>query len=85
MRFAADYSETLEVFFLPPTMCGNFVESGSLILSQKLIPHNAPVSANSPFHRQLTEKRKDCRLCHLLAAKKTLPEFHCNLPQTACG
>jgi hypothetical protein len=33
---------------------------------------------------QLTEKRKDGRLCHLLAAKK-LPEFHCNLPQTACG
>jgi hypothetical protein len=47
-------------------------------------PHNARVPAQSPFHKQVTEKRKDGRLCHLLAAKKLL-EFHCNLLQTACG
>jgi hypothetical protein len=29
-----------------------------LILSQKAIPHNARVPAQSPFHKQLTEKRK---------------------------
>jgi hypothetical protein len=33
---------------------------------------------------QTTEKRKDGRLFHLSASKK-LPEFRCNLPQTACG
>jgi hypothetical protein len=53
------------------TVCGNFVESGRLILSQKVIPHNARVPAQSPFHKRLTEKRKDGRLCHLLAAEKT--------------
>jgi hypothetical protein len=44
------------------TVCGNFVESGWLILSQKAMPHNAHVPVQSPFHKQLTEKRKDgCR------------------------
>jgi hypothetical protein len=32
-----------------------------------------------------TEKRKDGRLCHPLAVKENLPEFHYDLPQTACG
>jgi hypothetical protein len=41
------------------------------------------VPAKSPFQKQLTEKRKDGRLCHLLAAKEKLPEFHYDLPQTA--
>jgi hypothetical protein len=50
-------------------------------LSQKAIPHNAGVPAQSPFHKQVTENRKDGRLCHLLAAKR-LPEFHYDLPQT---
>jgi hypothetical protein len=54
-------------------------------LSQKAIPHKARVPAQSPFHKQLTEKRKDGRLFHLSASKKKLPEFRCNLPQTACG
>jgi hypothetical protein len=49
-------------------------------LSQKAIPHNARVPAQLPFHKQLTEKRKDNRLCHLLPAKE-LPEFHYDLPQ----
>jgi hypothetical protein len=53
------------------TVCGNFVESGWLILSQKAIPHNTRVPAQSPFHKPLTDKCKDGRLCHLLAAKKT--------------
>jgi hypothetical protein len=33
-------------------------------------PHDVRVPAQSPFHKQLTEKRKDGRLCHLLLAKK---------------
>jgi hypothetical protein len=53
-------------------------------LSQKAIPHKARVPAQSPFHKQLTEKRKDGRLFHL-SRQKTLPEFRYNLPQTACG
>jgi hypothetical protein len=44
------------------TVCSNFVESEWLILSQKAIPHKARVPAQSPFHKQLTEKRKDGRL-----------------------
>jgi hypothetical protein len=47
------------------TVCANFVESGWLILSQKAISYNARVPAQSPFHKQLTEKRKDGRLFHL--------------------
>jgi hypothetical protein len=39
-------------------------------LSQKAIPHKARVPAQSPFHKQLTEKRKDGRLFHLSASKK---------------
>jgi hypothetical protein len=31
--------------------------------------------AYSPFHKQLAEKRKDGRLCHLLAAKKNFLSF----------
>jgi hypothetical protein len=50
------------------TMCGNLAESGWLILSQKAIPHNARVLAQSLFYKQLTEKRKDGRLYHLWAA-----------------
>jgi hypothetical protein len=46
----------------------------------KTIPHNALVPAQSPFHKQLTQKSKDSRLCYLLAANK-LPEFHYDLPQ----
>jgi hypothetical protein len=37
---------------------------------QKAIPHNARIPAQSPFHKRLTEKSKDGRLCHLLAEKK---------------
>jgi hypothetical protein len=48
------------------------------------IPHKARVPAQSPFYKQLTEKRKDGRLFHL-SAKKKLPEFRCHLPQNACG
>jgi hypothetical protein len=55
------------------------------LVNVEAIPHNARVPAQSPFHKQLTEKRKDGRLCHLLAAEKKLPEFHCYLPQTECG
>jgi hypothetical protein len=66
------------------TVCGNFVEYGWLILSQQAIPHNARVPAQSPFDKQLTEKHKDGSLCHLLTTIK-LPEFHYDLPQTACG
>jgi hypothetical protein len=44
---------------------------------QKAIPHNARVSAQSPFHKQLTEKRKDGRLCYLLAGK-TFQSFTMN-------
>jgi hypothetical protein len=55
-----------------------------MILSQKAMPHNARVPAQSPFRKQLTEKRKDDRLCHLLIAEK-LPEFLYDLPPTACG
>jgi hypothetical protein len=50
----------------------------------KTIPHNVRVPAQSPFHKQLTEKRKDGRLCHLSTEKK-LPELHYKLPQTPCG
>jgi hypothetical protein len=32
----------------------------------------------------MTEKHKDGRIYHLLAAKE-LPEFHYDLPQTACA
>jgi hypothetical protein len=35
------------------------------------IPHKERVPAQSPFHKQLTEKRKDSRLFHLSASKKT--------------
>jgi hypothetical protein len=38
-------------------------------LSQKAIQHKARVPAKSPFHKQLTEKRKDGRLFHLSAQK----------------
>jgi hypothetical protein len=31
--------------------------------------------AHSPFHKQLTEKRKDGHLFHLLTAKKTFQSF----------
>jgi hypothetical protein len=58
---------------------------GLLILSQKAIPHNAHVSAQLPFHKQLTEKCKDGCSCHLLVAKKNFPAFHYDLPQTVCG
>jgi hypothetical protein len=54
-------------------------------LSQKAIPHNARDPAQSAYHKQLTEKLEDGRLCHLLTAKKKLPEFHYDLPKTAYG
>jgi hypothetical protein len=44
----------------------------------------ARVPAQSPFHKQLSEKYKDGLLCHLLATKKN-PEFRYDLPQTAYG
>jgi hypothetical protein len=53
-------------------------------LSQKAIPNNVHIPAQSPFHKQLTEKRKDGQLCNLLAAKK-LSEFHYDLLQTVFG
>jgi hypothetical protein len=56
------------------TVCGHLVESGWLILSQKAIPHKACVPVQSPFHKQLTEKRKDGRLFHLSTSKK---DFQC--------
>jgi hypothetical protein len=34
-------------------------------------PTQPRVPAHSPFHEQLTEKRKDGRLYHLLVAKRT--------------
>jgi hypothetical protein len=43
------------------------------------------IPEQSPFHKQLAENRKDGCLCHLLAAKKKLPEFHYDLRQTARG
>jgi hypothetical protein len=55
------------------------------VLSQKAIPHNACIPAQLPFHKQLTEKRKDGHLCHLLEEKKKAADFHYDLPQTACG
>jgi hypothetical protein len=39
------------------------------------------VPSQSSFYKQLTEKRNDGRLCHLLVAKILL-EFHYDLPQT---
>jgi hypothetical protein len=40
-----------------------------MILSQKAIPHNGRVPSQSPFHIQLTEKRKYGRLCQSVGGK----------------
>jgi hypothetical protein len=45
---------------------------GDWFSSQKAIPHKAHVPAQSPFHKQLTEKRKDGRLFHLSASRVSL-------------
>jgi hypothetical protein len=52
--------------------------------SQKAIPHNPLVAAQSPFHKQLIEKRKYGRLYQSVDGKN-LPELHYDLLQTACG
>jgi hypothetical protein len=67
------------------TVCGNVVESGWLILSQKAIPHKARVPAQSPFYKRLTEKRKDGRLFHLSASKKNFQSVAviCRKPHVA--
>jgi hypothetical protein len=56
-----------------------------VFLSQKAIPHNARVPAQSPFHKQLTEKRKYGRMCHMLAAMKNSQSFSmiCRKPHMA--
>jgi hypothetical protein len=58
----------------------------------KAIPHKACIPAQSPFHKQLTEKRKDGRLFHLLASKNRmwLAQFVCppqffKTPSGLCG
>jgi hypothetical protein len=53
-------------------------------LSQKAIPHNARVPAQSLFYKQLTEKRENGGLFHILAAKRS-PVFHYDLPETTRG
>jgi hypothetical protein len=54
-------------------------------LSQKAIPHKARVPAQSPFHKQLTEKHKDGRLFHLSASEKNFQSFAviCRKPHVA--
>jgi hypothetical protein len=54
-------------------------------LSQNAIPHNVRVFAQSPFYKQLTEKRKHGRLCQSVAAKKTFQSFTmiCRKPHVA--
>jgi hypothetical protein len=54
-------------------------------LSQKTIPHEARVPAQSPLHKQLTEKRKDGRLFHLSYQKKNFQSFAviCRKPHVA--
>jgi hypothetical protein len=54
-------------------------------LSGNVRRYNERGPAQSPFHKQLTEKRKDGRFCHLLAAKRKLPEFTiiCRKPHMA--
>jgi hypothetical protein len=54
-------------------------------LYEKAIPHNARFPAQSPFHKQLTEKRKYGRLCHLLVAEKNFQSFTviCRKPHVA--
>jgi hypothetical protein len=66
-------------------VCDNFVESGWLILSRNAISNKARVPAQSPFHKQLTEKRKDSRLFHLLASRKNFQSFAviCRKPHVA--
>jgi hypothetical protein len=48
------------------------------------LPGNV-LSRNAPFHKQLTEKRKDGRLCHMLAAKENFQSFSmiCRKPHVA--
>jgi hypothetical protein len=57
------------------TVCGHFVESGWLIFSQKAIPHKARVPAQSSFHKQVTETRKDGLVFHMSASGKNFQSF----------
>jgi hypothetical protein len=54
-------------------------------LSQKAIPHKARVPAQSPFHKQLTDKRKYGRSFHLLHKKENFQSFAviCRKPHVA--
>jgi hypothetical protein len=58
---------------------------GDWFCLKKTIPHKARVPSQSPFQKQLTEKRKYGRLCHLLAGRKNFQIFTmiCRNPDVA--
>jgi hypothetical protein len=84
MRFAADYSETLEVFFLPPTdnyMTWRPVSGMRSRLFQRTCSTEHYKSSNIVWTFSVLPREPTSRSTE---GSKKLPEFHCNLSQTAC-